>query len=375
MEKNKFIKNSFLPIKEYKNAELQRLEILLENKNKSGVYRWTNLKNNKSYIGSAKNLSKRLNTYFSLSYLKRCDYKSKIYSALLKYGHLNFKLEILEYCDNVSILNKNYLSDWEEKEQFYINLLKPEYNICKTVRTTLGKKHKESTKIKISNSNLGKKRSEETKKLLRESKVGYNLGKRHTEEFKNKLKGRMPWNFGLKYTDDLKNKLKGRIPWNLNIKYTEEFKKRFKNCYSDEALSKGLATRLGLNANQRRFIEIKNINTGEINKFLFAYKANMFLNCSSWTFYKYIKKNTIYKKIYQLSYKIETLPHLTNIKSEIKSGYIRWVIVKNINTGEINKFKTISKASIFLNCSRSTLYRYINNKIIFKEKYQISLEN
>jgi len=111
MEKNKFIKNSFLPIKEYKNAELQRLEILLENKNKSGVYRWTNLKNNKSYIGSAKNLSKRLNTYFSLSYLKRCDYKSKIYSALLKYGHLNFKLEILEYCDNVSILNKNYLSD------------------------------------------------------------------------------------------------------------------------------------------------------------------------------------------------------------------------------------------------------------------------
>jgi predicted DNA-binding transcriptional regulator AlpA len=157
------------------------------------------------------------------------------------------------------------------------------------------------------------------------------------------------------------------------MKYTEEFKKRF-NYNSDEALSKMVATKLGLNSNQRRFIEIKNINTGEINKFLFANKACIFLNCCSSTIYENIKKNTIYKKKYQLSYKIETLPNLTNIKSEIKSGNIRWVIIKNINTGEINKFKSINKASIFLNCSRSTLYKYINNKIIFKEKYKIYLE-
>jgi excinuclease UvrABC nuclease subunit len=71
MEKNKLIKNSLIPVKEYKNPELQRLEILLENKNKSGVYRWTNLKNNKSYIGSAKNLSIRLRFYLNLNYLKR----------------------------------------------------------------------------------------------------------------------------------------------------------------------------------------------------------------------------------------------------------------------------------------------------------------
>jgi hypothetical protein len=71
-------------------------------------------------------------------------------------------------------------------------LFKPEYNICKKVRTTLGKKHKEVTKIKISNSLLGIKHSEETKKKNSESKIGLNLNKRHTEEFKNKLKGRMP---------------------------------------------------------------------------------------------------------------------------------------------------------------------------------------
>jgi len=45
-----------------------------------------------------------------------------INKALLKYGYSNFKLEILEYCDkSVNI----------EREQHYIDLLKPEYNTLK----------------------------------------------------------------------------------------------------------------------------------------------------------------------------------------------------------------------------------------------------
>jgi group I intron endonuclease len=41
---------------------------------------------------------------------------------LLKYGYSNFSIDILEYCElNVLI----------EREQYYINHLKPEYNIYK----------------------------------------------------------------------------------------------------------------------------------------------------------------------------------------------------------------------------------------------------
>jgi hypothetical protein len=48
-----------LPItsdKEYANVDLQKQQILLENKGKSGIYYWQNIKNGKFYIGSAVDL-------------------------------------------------------------------------------------------------------------------------------------------------------------------------------------------------------------------------------------------------------------------------------------------------------------------------------
>jgi len=47
--------------------------------------------------------------------------KSVIYSALLKNGHGSFKLDIIEYCNKADII----------REQYYLDLLKPEYNILK----------------------------------------------------------------------------------------------------------------------------------------------------------------------------------------------------------------------------------------------------
>jgi group I intron endonuclease len=59
-----------------------------------------------------------------------------IYKAILKYGYGNFKLEILEYCDkNIVLL----------REQYYIDLLKPEYNILNQAGSTLGYKHTAET--------------------------------------------------------------------------------------------------------------------------------------------------------------------------------------------------------------------------------------
>lgn len=59
-----------------------------------------------------------------------------IHKALLKYGYSAFRLEILEYCDIGLLI---------EREQYYLNLLKPEYNILTIAGSSLGFKHSPAT--------------------------------------------------------------------------------------------------------------------------------------------------------------------------------------------------------------------------------------
>lgn len=54
------------PVVIYGNADENKLDILADNRNKTGVYRWTNKINSNTYIGSSINLSVRMytsNTY------------------------------------------------------------------------------------------------------------------------------------------------------------------------------------------------------------------------------------------------------------------------------------------------------------------------
>lgn len=86
------------------------------------MYCWTNLLNGKRYIGSSVNLTNRFYVYFNVKALDRCLVRSKsqIYQALVKYGYANFSLDILEYCDSANVI---------EREQYWLDTLKPEYNI------------------------------------------------------------------------------------------------------------------------------------------------------------------------------------------------------------------------------------------------------
>jgi group I intron endonuclease len=63
-----------------------------------------------------------------------------IHKALLKYGYSAFILEILEYCEVINLI---------VREQYYIELLHPEYNILGTARSSFGFKHSEVTKLKL----------------------------------------------------------------------------------------------------------------------------------------------------------------------------------------------------------------------------------
>ncbi len=59
---------------------------------------------------------------------------------MLKYGYSKFRLEILEYCSVENLL---------EREQYYIDLLKPEYNILAVAGSSLGYKHTKETIAKF----------------------------------------------------------------------------------------------------------------------------------------------------------------------------------------------------------------------------------
>lgn len=110
--------NKVKPIKIYNDSLLNKFNALEDNRGKSAVYRWLHNINNKSYVGSSKDLSHRLKYYYDINNLKRIvlTSNSRIYKAILDDGYESFTLEILGYCD------KNIRF---EREQHYMDLLKP----------------------------------------------------------------------------------------------------------------------------------------------------------------------------------------------------------------------------------------------------------
>jgi group I intron endonuclease len=153
--------NNIIPIVTYPNADKYKSIIYKDNRNKPGIYRWNNIITGKSYIGSALNLTVRLSSYYSLRFLTKelLRNKSIICNSLLKYNYTNFSLDILEYC----IPNKLI-----EREQHYLDILKPEYNILKIAGSRLGSKHSPETLLKYKNRKL----SPEALINLRKSKAG-----------------------------------------------------------------------------------------------------------------------------------------------------------------------------------------------------------
>jgi group I intron endonuclease len=132
------------PVLVYLNLTLDMKSILKDNNGKSGIYRLKNLVTGVSYVGSSVNLTRRLRDYFSVKFIEKEILKNNsiIYRALLKYGYNNFSLDILEYC------NKEFLI---AREQYYIDQLKPEYNICLKAGSSLGRVTREETRSKLRN--------------------------------------------------------------------------------------------------------------------------------------------------------------------------------------------------------------------------------
>lgn len=146
------------------------------------IYKITNLINDKIYVGQTIDFVNRMYEHFNKS---NCTGR-KFKNAISRYGKDSFKCEILEYLDDIDLLN--------EREQYYLDLLQPfddnGYNLQRhSEKTNIGAKWSDEVKKKISDSlkkyyethdvhNKGVPLSEERRKQFDRT------GILHTEEWK-----------------------------------------------------------------------------------------------------------------------------------------------------------------------------------------------
>lgn len=239
----------------------KKKSIIKDNKNKSGIYKWTNKLTNDIYIGQSVDLSKRFIRYFNLSYLKNRG-RLIISRALIKYGYSNFSLEILEYCN---------IPDLTEREQYYLDTLNPRYNTLKIAGSSLGRKHSEEAKAKISkalkgvyvkekSALYGSSHSEETKALMSLKKFKSNnplFGKTHTEETKELMRQKA---LGRKHSEETFLNMSASRGYPVQI-YEKCNSEGFQLIGSFVSIRKA-ANFLGISANTVRLY----INSGEIFK-------------------------------------------------------------------------------------------------------------
>lgn len=108
---------------------------------KSGIYKITNLVNQKFYIGGSVNVYNRMHTHRTKLKNKNHSCKHLEYSYH-KYGEDNFLFEVIEYCKQDELVLR---------EQYYLDLLKPEYNKRTLAQINQNLEVTKQTREKISN--------------------------------------------------------------------------------------------------------------------------------------------------------------------------------------------------------------------------------
>ena len=121
-----------------------------------GIYLWTNNITKKCYVGRSINLKSRFNYYFNSKMLVEAKH-SLICRALLKYGHDNFTLEIIEYTTEEEI---------SEREKYWISKLNPAYNLVTVVDGRYSYSHTEISRKKMSKFQLARFANPEQRKKL-----------------------------------------------------------------------------------------------------------------------------------------------------------------------------------------------------------------
>lgn len=155
-----------------------------------GIYKITNKINGKVYIGQSVDIDKRKREH--LNNYKRDEIKHYIlYRAINKYGVNNFEFEVICGCsiDELDDLEIKYIKLYNSYKGNGYNMTLGGGGV-RGLKPWLGKKHTQETKNKIRKSHMGKKLSKETIEKLKSIRKGnkYRLGIKHTKETIEKLR-------------------------------------------------------------------------------------------------------------------------------------------------------------------------------------------
>lgn len=113
----------------------------------SGIYQIRNLVNGKRYIGSAKCFRTRWNAHRAK--LARGSHHSKhLQASWTKHGPESFVFEVIELCEFDSLIRR---------EQFWLDELSPEFNVCTHAGSSLGRRFSQESKDKIREKAVGRK--------------------------------------------------------------------------------------------------------------------------------------------------------------------------------------------------------------------------
>jgi len=139
----------------------------------SGIYIIINTLNNHRYVGSAVNIKGRWSKHVS-DLVRGRHYNKHLQRAWTKYGKQCFAFYVMEFVSDALLI---------EAEQFYIDLLKPEYNILPRAGSPLGVRLSAATKKKIGDANRRRVWTGESRAKVSAAR----LGKKHTEDAKKKM--------------------------------------------------------------------------------------------------------------------------------------------------------------------------------------------
>jgi group I intron endonuclease len=114
----------------------------------TGVYQiQSSIKPYRLYIGSSKNIMRRWAKHLQDLRLNK-HHSPHLQWHYNKYGEHDLLFSILEHCGAHALINR---------EQHYIDIYNPFFNSCKEAGNTLGYRHTEEAKKKISDAGLGNK--------------------------------------------------------------------------------------------------------------------------------------------------------------------------------------------------------------------------
>lgn len=137
-----------------------------------------NLVNGKCYVGQSVNIKRRFMEHKNINK----ESNQSLVLAYKKYGIENFSFSILEECEE-HLLN--------EREMFWIEKLKPEYNRTKGGDGNLGRIVSDETKSKLrtaGKSQWDKKTDDEKERIIRNNLTGPKVGHSVSEETRAKLR-------------------------------------------------------------------------------------------------------------------------------------------------------------------------------------------